>query len=140
MSEEMIQKLIEVAKEVRLNAYAPYSKFKVGAAVLGADGNIYKGCNIENASYGATVCAERTALLTMVANGCQSFKAIAVIGAREEPGDGGPCALCRQVMVEFADDMSKTLVISAGQSGHYIIRTVADLYPNAFTKFVPDND
>ncbi len=140
MTEEMILKLVEAAKEARLNAYAPYSKFRIGAAVLGSDGNIYKGCNIENASYGATVCGERTALFTMVANGCTSFKAIAVMGAREEPGDGAPCALCRQVMAEFAEDMATTYVISAGQSNHYVVRTLADLYPNAFTKFVPDKE
>ena len=87
------------ARQARKNAYCPYSKYMVGAAVLGEDGNVYCGVNVENASYGATVCAERTALLTMVAAGCRKFKAIAV--ATGDNFDSAPCCICRQVMLEF---------------------------------------
>ena len=92
-----MQKAIEAQKL----AYAPYSQFKVGAAVLGIDGKIYTGCNIENASYGMTVCAERTAIFKMVSEGCQKFKALAVVGGGKE--DSAPCLACRQVMTEFCE-------------------------------------
>ena len=95
--------LIAKAWEERERAYVPYSGFKVGAAILGEDGNVYLGVNIENASYGATVCAERSALFSMVSAGCRKFKAIAVVADFEE--DGAPCAMCRQVMTEFCADL-----------------------------------
>ena len=93
------EKLVESAWAVRENSYSPYSNFKVGAAVLGEDGRVYVGTNVENVSYGGTVCAERCALFGMVAAGCKKFTALCV--ALDLDGDGAPCLLCRQVMSEL---------------------------------------
>ena len=134
LSQEMINRLIQAAKEGQKNAYVPYSHFKVGAAVLGSDGKIYKGCNIENASFGLTNCAERTAMFKMVSEGCRSFVALAVVGG-EEPGDSGPCGACRQVMSEFARDVNTTPVYICGTNGDYYTVPVIDLYPRPFMKF-----
>ena len=96
--------LIEKAREARKRAYAPYSEFTVGAALLCRDGSIYTGCNIENASYGATICAERTAFFKAVSEGEGEFEAIAIVGAPvDKPADFcPPCGMCRQFMYEFA--------------------------------------
>jgi len=91
----MYTKLLEMAKEAAENAYAPYSGLRVGAAILGEDGSIFTGCNIENASYGATVCAERVALYTAVSKGVRKFRAVAVTHI--------PCGICRQTLFEFGD-------------------------------------
>ena len=101
------EKLLELAHEARERAYAPYSHYAVGAALLTKDGRVYQGCNIENASFSATNCAERTAFFKAVYDGCYDFAAIAVVGgpagkpvqAQDEPS--GPCGVCRQVMQEF---------------------------------------
>ncbi len=134
LTEEQINKLIEAAWEGQKNAYAPYSHFKVGAAVLGEDGVIYTGGNIENVSYGLTNCAERTAIFKMVSTGCTKFLGLAVV-AGEEPGPSGPCGACRQVISEFAIDVNTTPVISAGRNGEKIIEPVIALYPRPFMKF-----
>ena len=134
--EKMFLQLIEAAKKGRKNAYAPYSGFAVGAAVLGTDGKIYTGCNIENASYGLTVCAERTAMFKMVSEGCPRFRALCVI-AGEKPSDSSPCGACRQVMSEFAEDVRTVPVILAGRNGEYEVHTVLELYPEPFMKFEP---
>lgn len=94
-----MKELMEAAKKVRMNAYSPYSTFKVGAAVLTEDDEIYTGCNIENASFGLTNCAERTAIFKAVSEGKYKFKALAVIADTEKPV--APCGACRQVLVEF---------------------------------------
>ena len=134
LTQQQIDQLIAAAWEGQAKAYAPYSHFKVGAAVLGEDGVIYTGCNIENASYGLTNCAERTAIFKMVSTGCTKFLALAVV-AGEEPGPSGPCGACRQVISEFASDVETTPVISAGRNGQTIIEPVIALYPRPFMKF-----
>ncbi|MBE6895352.1 MAG: cytidine deaminase [Ruminococcaceae bacterium] len=131
--------LVQKAIEARNNAYAPYSKFSVGAAVLGADGKIYTGCNIENVSYGMTMCAERTALFKMVSEGCTKFAAIAIV-AGENATDGAPCGACRQVMGEFADGLENTEVLLASLNGNYITETVASMMPYPFVNFKPQED
>ncbi len=93
--------LLAAAWDVREQAYAPYSGFHVGAALLGSDGVIYRGCNVENLSFGLTICAERSALLAAVAAGCRSFRALVVVADTREPIS--PCGACRQVMAEFGD-------------------------------------
>ena len=119
-------RLLDVARDARLRAYAPYSKYQVGAAVLGADGVIYGGCNVENASYGLCMCAERVALHTAVAAGCPRPLAVAVVTK-----DGGsPCGACRQVMVEFNPSMP--VIIAAADGEDYRVTTTAELLPDFF--------
>jgi cytidine deaminase len=118
--------LIASATAARERAYAPYSNFKVGAALLGKSGRVYTGCNVENAAYGPSMCAERTAVFKAVSEGEREFEAIAVV-----TGNGvSPCGTCRQVMMEFAPDM--TVVISDTR-GNARITTVRDLLPDGFT-------
>ncbi len=104
----IFQELIDKAKEARLKAYAPYSNFKVGSAVLTENGTIFTGCNIENASLGLSICAERVAIFKAIASGCKSIKAIAIICDTKEPCS--PCGACRQVMVEFSPEMEVIMV------------------------------
>ena len=122
--------LLEKAYEGRENAYAPYSNFKVGAAVLAENGKIYTGCNIENASYGATNCAERTAIFKAISEGNRKICAIAIVGADDEYTY--PCGICRQVIAEFAD--KNTEIILGKKSLEYIVKTFAEILPGAFTK------
>jgi cytidine deaminase len=103
--------LLSAAAAIRAKAYAPYSRFTVGAAVLGEDGQIYTGVNVENASYGLTICAERTAVVKAVTAGVQRIRAVAVC---TENGVS-PCGACRQVLAEFADDIPVWLSDAAGQ-------------------------
>lgn len=123
--------LIRLAGEARERAYVPYSRFKVGSALLDAEGRVHLGCNVENAAYGPTNCAERTALFRAIADGAapRSFRALAVIGDTEAPI--APCGVCRQVMAELcAPDMP---VYMANLRGEVAVRTVAELLPGAFT-------
>jgi len=124
------KELIRIAIKAREKAYVPYSNFKVGAAVLTEDENIYSGCNIENASFGATNCAERTAIFKAVSEGHNIIKAIAIIG--DTKAFTYPCGICRQVMSEFAD--GATLVILAKNENEYITKTLEEVLPGAFTK------
>lgn len=119
--------LIKIASEVRKWAYVPYSKYRVGAAVLTDSGRIYDGVNIENAAFPVTVCAERTAIFKAVSNGEKDFQAIAIVTK-----DGGmPCGSCRQVMAEFSPTM---LVIVADENGKITSEKVlSDLLPGMFT-------
>lgn len=119
--------LITQAKEVCRRAYAPYSKFKVGAALLTSSGAVFTGCNVENASYGATLCAERNAVAAAVAAGEKEFAALAVVA-----GDGSyafPCGICRQVLSEFNQDI--TVILSNAQ-GQIMQFKLTDLLPHAF--------
>lgn len=123
--------LIAQAKEVREKAYTPYSQFKVGSALLDAQGRVHLGCNVENAAYGPTNCAERTALFRAVADGEPpgSFRAMAVVGDTEQPI--APCGICRQVLVELCrPDMP---VYLANMRGDVSETTVGELLPGAFT-------
>ena len=121
-----LEALISAARDVRGKAHAPYSNFQVGAAVLGASGRIYVGCNVENATYGATICAERAAICSMVAAGETKAHAVAVFTDCNPVAT--PCGICRQVLSEFADDMP---VIVAGPS-HHAVMSLAALLPNRF--------
>lgn len=121
------EKLIGIASEARKNAYAPYSRFSVGAALLTAGGKVYTGCNIENASYGLTVCAERVALFKAVSEGEQKFEAIAIHA--DTKNYCTPCGACRQVLMEFGGE---ALVYMANSQGQYKKMTVAELLPAAF--------
>lgn len=126
-----VERLLQVAAAVREKAYVPYSGFKVGAVVVDAEGIEHLGCNVENAAYGPTNCAERTALFRAIADGCQagSFQAIAVIG--DTPAPITPCGVCRQVLIELcAPDMP---VVLGNVQGDYRLTTVAELLPGAFS-------
>lgn len=122
--------LIREALKYRENAYVPYSNFKVGASVLMDDGKIYGGCNIENASYGATNCAERTAIFRAVAEGNKKLKAIAVVG--DLSTHTSPCGICRQVISEFADRDTDIILIKNEEE--YLVKKLEDILPGAFTK------
>lgn len=125
--------LIRLALEAREMAYAPYSKYLVGAALLTKQGKVYKGCNIENAAYTPTNCAERTAFFKAVSEGEREFEAIAIVGGYEGvPKDYAyPCGVCRQVMMEFCDPQ-KFRIITAVSEEQYLERTLAELLPNGF--------
>jgi cytidine deaminase len=119
-------RLVNEASRALRSAYAPYSGFRVGAALLSADGSISLGCNVENASYGLTVCAERVAVQTAVARGERDFVAIAI--ATEGPAPVAPCGACRQVLAEFAPDL--TVISDAG--GDRRTWTLGELLPERF--------
>lgn len=127
-----IKRLITEAFDAQNNSYSPYSHCKVGAALLCENGDIYKGCNIENASYSPSVCAERTALFNAVSDGVKDFKAIAVVGNNGDNGYFYPCGVCRQVMNEFCDDSFKVIV--AKSVDDYKVFTLNDLLPYSFGK------
>ena len=129
--------LIEAALEVRGRAYSPYSGYAVGAALLGRDGQIYAGCNVENASYGLTMCAERNAIFQAVAKGCKRITAIAIVA------DGNampyPCGACRQVMSEFCDPDCEVLVAPLQNLDSYDQSSFGTLLPKTFT-LLPDKE
>lgn len=124
-----VNTLLEQSKVAREHAHAPYSKFKVGAALLAEDGNVYLGCNVENVSYGLTNCAERTAFFKAVSEGVKEFVALAVVADSERAIP--PCGACRQVMAEFCKpDMP---VYLTNLKGDVEMTTVGDLLPGAFS-------
>lgn len=123
-----MQELLEQALLVREKAYAPYSKFKVGAAVRGGSGHIHTGCNVENASYGLTSCAERNAIYQAIAQGEQNLREILVLADTKEPVL--PCGACRQVMQEFGI----TVVYRANINGQLVCNTLEELLPLGFKK------
>ena len=118
--------LIERAYAARQNAYVPYSNYRVGAAILCDDGTVFTGCNIENAAYGNTLCAERTALVKAVSEGYRSFQMIAITAEGTAPY---PCGACRQSLVEFSPDI---MVLVAWDYNHVVRTSLAELLPNSF--------
>lgn len=134
LEENLRKQLIHLAFEARMQSYAPYSGFCVGAAVLCEDGCIYTGCNIENASYGATNCAERTAVFKAVSEGHTHLKAIAIVGGKHmEPVTdyAYPCGICRQVLNEFSNPEEMIVVVATGVSD-YKEWTLSQLLPESF--------
>ena len=119
--------LIAAAQKAKANAYAPYSKFKVGAALLAKNGKVYLGCNVENASYGLTCCAERNAVFQAVSDGQRKFQAIAIVSDSLEPA--APCGACRQVLNEFSPEMEVSM---AGAKGQVKTRKLKELLPDSF--------
>ena len=119
------EELIEVARNVRERAYAPYSGYHVGAAVVTGSGRVHAGCNVENASYGLTSCAERCAIFTAVGAGDRDLRAIAVVA----PGGASMCGACRQVVREFGDDIE---VYLGDEDGSFRMTTIGELLPGAF--------
>ncbi len=123
------KELLSKAHEAKEKAYVPYSKFKVGAAILMKSGKIYTGCNVENASYGATNCAERTAIFKAVSEGEHQIVAIAIVGSNNE--FTYPCGICRQVISEF---MSEGEFVFENATGEIKVIPFAEIFPYAFTK------
>lgn len=132
------EELIELAFSARENAYTPYSKYKVGAALLARNGKVYKGCNVENASYSPTNCAERTAFFKAVSEGVMEFEAIAIVGGKEGTPMGEfdyapPCGVCRQVMMEFCDYDSFRVIIAKSKDEYQEFR-LKEILPLGFGK------
>lgn len=123
------QELVSKAKAASQNAYAPYSHFRVGAALECGDGSVYTGCNVENAAYGLAICAERTAMVKAVSEGRRDFVRLGIYCADTEDF-GMPCGQCRQFMAEFNLDMEVTIGRPDGETQTYLVR---DLLPQAFT-------
>ena len=127
MNDQLRQQLLAAAIDAREQAYAPYSKFLVGAALLTEDGQIISGCNVENASYGLTICAERNAVFAAVAQGHRQFQAIALATT----GGATPCGACRQVLAEFCDDLP-ILIVDVEQPDRVTETSLAVLLPGRF--------
>ena len=126
--------MIKMALEARKNSYSPYSHFQVGACLLTKEGRLYTGCNIENAAYGPTNCAERTAFFKAVSEGERDFAGIAIVGDKEETvvdNYAFPCGVCRQVMMEFTDPETFVILVAKSEKD-YLETTLAALLPNAF--------
>jgi len=128
---ELLERLVDAARRARANAYAPYSEYRVGAAIATEDGSIFSGCNVENASFGATICAERGAIARMIASGESSPVACVVVTGGDRPAS--PCGICRQVLAEFAKDMPILLVGERDSGGDVRLETsLAALLPDRF--------
>ncbi len=121
------EELVRQAREARGRAYAPYSNYAVGAALLGKSGKVYTGCNVENSSFGLTVCAERTAVVKAVSEGEKEFEAIAVVTSN----GGSPCGACRQVLYEFAPP-SAPVIIANGEGRILRVSRIGDLLADGF--------
>jgi cytidine deaminase len=129
MERELREKLLKLAAEARDHSYSPYSHYSVGAALLTKDGKIYQGCNIENASFTPTICAERTAFFKAIFDGVREFAAIAIIGSGDSPAF--PCGVCRQVMSEFCD--GEFVMIVANRDGsEVVVETLDQMMPHRF--------
>ena len=129
-----VKNLLRMANDAKERAYVPYSGFRVGACLKGASGAYYFGCNIENAAYTPTVCAERTAFFNAISSGERDFAAIAVAGGKDGVISGSfpPCGVCRQVLSEFCD--GEMPIICANRKGEYKMVSLDDLLPYAFSK------
>jgi cytidine deaminase len=123
------RELVKVAQRAKISAYSPFSKFRVGAALLTNDGTIFTGCNIENSSYGLTICAERVAIFKAISSGASKFVAIAVVS--DDLGFTPPCGACRQVLLELAGDID--FVMMNSKNRHKILK-ISSLLPFAFTE------
>lgn len=124
---DVVKRLVEAATRARERAYAPYSNFQVGAALLGKSGNVYLGCNVENAAYGTGWCAERTALGNAIVQGEREYEAIAVVAESAEPCV--PCGACRQALAEFGEEI---VVYMANLKGEVRARPLRELLPESF--------
>ena len=133
MEQVMIEKLIDTAIEQLKFSYTPYSNFKVGAALLAKNGEIFTGCNIENASYTPTNCAERTAFFKAVSEGVREFRAICIVGGKDAKLTEytAPCGVCRQVMMEFCDPKTFQIILAVDKE-RYEIYTLEELMPLGF--------
>ncbi len=133
MDEKLIKQLVNVAIEQLNFSYAPYSGFKVGAALLTKDGDIYTGCNVENAAYTPSNCAERTAIFKAVSEGKKEFQAIAIVGGKDGvlTSYTAPCGVCRQVMMEFCDPKTFQIIL-ATTTQDYQLFTLEELLPLGF--------
>lgn len=133
MEKILIEKLIKKAIEMLNFSYAPYSNFHVGAALLTSEGEIYTGCNIENAAYGPSNCAERTAIFKAVSEGKKEFEAIAIVGGKNGKIENfcPPCGVCRQVLAEFCKKDFK--IVLAKSTNEYKIMTLEQLLPESFS-------
>ena len=133
MDKKLIEEMIERAMAQLDYSYAPYSEFRVGAALLAEDGTFYGGCNIENAAYTPTNCAERTAFFKAVSEGQREFRRIAIVGGKEgEMVAPSPCGVCLQVMAEFCE-AAQFEIIMARSEDDYTVRKLAELLPNSFS-------
>lgn len=130
---ERHQQLVEAACAQRTRSYSPYSRFRVGAALLGRSGTVYLGTNVENASFGLSICAERAAVCRAVADGERVFEAIAICADGSEPTS--PCGACRQVLLEFGPDLIVLMAGNRGVAGPVLVATAGELVPLAFTDF-----
>ena len=130
LTEQKINQLVELALRARERAYVPYSHFRVGACLMSKNGTLYCGCNIENAAYTPTNCAERTAVFKAVSEGKKDFLAIAVVGDREEPLT--PCGVCRQVLTEFVDGSTFEVIMEDGAGGIKVMK-LEELFPASFS-------
>lgn len=130
INKKEVELLVDIALEARMRAYVPYSGFHVGAAVMTASGKVYAGCNIENASYTPTICAERTAIFKAISEGETVFSMLAI--ASDSDKNTFPCGVCRQVLAEFCkNDMP---IACANKTGEYQLFSLQQLLPQAFTK------
>lgn len=126
--EVVLPRLVKIAQDALRFSYSPYSKFRVGAALLSVDGQVFTGCNIENAAYSPCICAERTAFVKALSEGVRRFKAIGVV-CESAPGSW-PCGVCRQFMSEFGGDL--IVVAGGGPDGKFETSTIAELLPHMF--------
>ena len=133
MEKQVIEKLIDTAIEQLKLSYAPYSNFKVGAALLAKNGTMYTGCNIENAAFTPTNCAERTAFFKAVSEGVHEFGAICIVGGKEGilTEYAAPCGVCRQVMMEFCNPDTFQVILALDKA-HYDVYTLRELFPQGF--------